>query len=222
MKKLPIGIIIFGIIFVLLGLHSLRGVLAYFTYQAVAPHIYKSVMARVYETEKFIEKEKWVEPEKITQAHHNLSLIKNQIQRYNEKYVKGKAIPLHWIIFIIFSLFTAGVFLYTGVSIFQLKPSARNWISLSFLAGFIWSLLFFGCAAADVFFITNLSERFAYIIAQIKEASLPKPQSLSMFMNIMLSGLAQKIIIFGYLVYLALMSVTSIFFSRPKIKQLFS
>jgi cytochrome b subunit of formate dehydrogenase len=222
MKKLPIGIIIFGIIFILLGLSSLRGLITYFTYRSVAPYIHKAVMARVYETEKLIEKEKWAESEKIRQASQNLQEIKIQMQKYKDKYIKGKAIPLYWAIFIIFSLLTTGVFLCTGVSIFQLKSGVRNWISASFLAGFIWSLLCFGCAASDVFFITNLSDRFSSIIAQIKGHPLPAAQSFSIFRAIILFSPAKKIIIAGYAVYLTLMSATSIYFARPKVKELFN
>jgi len=222
MKKLSIGLIIFGIIFIFIGLHSFRGVVTYFACKAVAPQIHKTVMTKVLEIEALIKtKGNNNKDAKIVEAQTQLQQIKNEMAKYKEKYIKGNLIPAPMILFIISSIFTAVIFIYTGISILQLKPSTRKWISMSFLSGTLCSFIFLWSAGSTTYFITNLSDRFVEIFAMINGNIFPKRTGVMIVINLMLSEPIQATIVIFYTVYLAFISITSIFFARPKVKELF-
>lgn len=222
MKKPSIGLIIFGIIFVLIGAQSLQGVFVYFAHKEMAALAYKAVTMKIIETEKLMEKQKnEIESTKLAEAQAELQQIRNEMAGYKEKYVKGGWVPLPMIIFIISTLFVAVIFAYTGISILQLKYFARNLISMSFLAGLIYSFMFIWSAGSGVFFITNLTDRFSALFAALNGAPLPKPGGISAVINIFTSAHIRRIFFVSYMIYIAFMSTTSIFFARPKIKELF-
>ncbi len=222
MKKLSIGVIILGVIFILMGLSSLKGALTYFACKAVAPHIHKSVITKIIEAEVLIEKTKGSgKNEKILRAKTQLQQIKNEMKNYKERYIKGNLIPFPMMIFVAASLFTAAIFMYTGISILQLKPFTRKLISMSFLAGLVCSFVFLWGAGSSVYFITNLTDRFAEIFAMINGNIHPKKEGISAVIRLFLSEPTSRIIVMFYTMYLAFMSITSIFFARPKIKELF-
>jgi hypothetical protein len=222
MKKPSIGLIIFGVIFILIGLSSLKGALTYFACKAVAPHIHNAVITKIIEAEDLIKTKKdggknVQRPEAKTQ----LQQIKNEMKDYKEKYIKGNLIPVPMMIFAAVSLFTAAIFMYTGISILQLKPFTRKLISMSFLAGLVCSFAFLWGAGSSTYFITKFTDRFAEIFAMINGNIFPKRTGIMAVVNLMLSEPIQTIIVTFYIVYLAFMSITSIFFARPKIKELF-
>jgi hypothetical protein len=221
MRKPSLGIIIFGIVFILCGFQCLRGVIAYFAYRATAPYIYKSLTVKSNEMEEFLKEKVKDNPIKVKKVQEKFELIKQDIKIYKEKYIETKMVPIPTLIFVVISLSASGIFLFTGVSIIQLRHSARKWISVSFLAGFIWVVLYFWNAGSTVSFIMRFADRFATIFAYLNEKTLSELPSISGFEKIMLSPLNKRIIFVFFAIYLAFMSITSIFFSRPKIKEQF-
>lgn len=150
MKKPSKGIIIFGIIFVLCGLNCLKGLTVYFAYRTATPYIYKSITIRTAEMEEFLKEKIKENPEKKQKTTKNFKAIKQDIQKYKEKYINNKTVPLSIIAFLVISLISCGIFLFTGISVIQLRIGARQWISISFLAGLIWILSFLYASASTV------------------------------------------------------------------------
>jgi len=117
MRKPSVGIIIFGIVFVLCGLRCLSGAVAYFAYREITPYIYKALEAKSNELEKLLQEKESTQGAKVIQAQKQLQTIKQDIQRYRERYVKGKMAPWSTLIFVIISFVAAGIFCYTGIAI---------------------------------------------------------------------------------------------------------
>jgi len=221
MRKPSVGIIIFGIVFVLCGLRCLSGAVAYFAYREITPYIYKALEAKSNELEKLLQEKESTQGAKVIQAQKQLQTIKQDIQRYRERYVKGKMAPWSTLIFVIISFVAAGIFCYTGIAIIQLRVFARKLISISFLAGLIWIIALFWSASASAAYITKFTERFVALFASLNNTTPALPLYDSSVKNILLSVFGKRIIFICAAIYLTFMAITSIFFSRPKIKEQF-
>lgn len=218
MKKPSVGIVIFGILFVLIGLQLFKGLTTYSAYKRVAPYIYDAVMAKMQEAGALIKTEN-IEAVKAAQINSQITIVEDQMQEYREKYLEGKAVPALTLAFIVFSIVAAVMFVFTGISICRLRTFSRFWISMSFLTGFIWIFLFFASTMSALAFIDGFTRRSLAIIAQIKSEPLLAPRSIFAVIDNLLLRVNSGVIIRTFFAYLVFMSITSIFFSRPKVRE---
>lgn len=223
MKKPSIGVVIFGVIFILIGLKCLvNAPLMYFTYRSMAPVIYETVTAKISETENLMETKKTdTKPAILAKAQTELKSIKQQMHEYEINYVTHKVIPLHIVLVLFALLVSAGIFIYTGIAILQLKHYARKWITGSFLTGLLLSLFVLYGVGASVLFIATLTERFSSIIYQITGNSTFQGNRFSELTDLFLFSPGSKLIVTSLMIYLAFMAITSIFFARTKVKEQF-
>lgn len=218
MKKPSVGIVIFGIIFVLVGLQFSKGLTTYSAYRGVAPYIYNAVMAKMQDAQELLKTEN-IEPAKVLAINSQIQVIKDQMEEYNQKYLERKAVPVLTLIYVVFSLLAFAVFVYTGISICRLQPFSRLWISISFLVGFIWVFLFFSSTMSALAFIDSFTERTVSVLAQIKGESLPAARSIFAVIDSLLDRVNRGVMMRTFFVYLIFMAITSIFFSKPKVKE---
>ncbi|MBD3245591.1 MAG: hypothetical protein GF333_01090 [Candidatus Omnitrophica bacterium] len=224
MKKPSAGVIIFGILFILFGLLCARGVLTYFAYRDVVPHMYRGMVTRTGELERLTDEKAAENPERAARARRELKDIRADIRRFHQRFIMRPGVPVSALLFIVCSALSAGVLVFTGYSLIRLRPDARKWIAFSFAAVFAWLVLLFVSAYLTTFPVSRLAARFhaftKYLNGQSASLIPSGPGARGMWDFI--PQIYLNIVYVSACIYLVALALTSIFFSREKIKTQFS
>lgn len=224
-KTVPsIGIIIFGILFVLAGLHQLRsGVAVIMTKKVIAPIVYDAGIQRVNELENFIgQKTLGNEQDRKQSIYAGVNQIKSVLENYKAHYVDKK--DFSWVtkIFLIACVLSAGLFLYSGIALLQLRTNASSCVAYSLAMGIIVSFIFLWDIFIDVAFVLRLSEEVSRIFS-LAQGNTPPPASSNLELaQSILTPVAGMMLSFYFSCYALFTSLTALYFRRPKVKAQFN
>jgi hypothetical protein len=223
-KTVPsIGVIIFGILFVGIGLYQLySGFTVITAKKAIAPVVYNAGVQRVHDLEKFIDQRtQGYEQNKKQVIYADVNQMKSALQNYRVHYVEKNDFSWATKIFMVVCLAAAGLSLYAGIALLKLRTHALLCVALSLAAGLVLSFVFLWDTFNDIAFILRLSEKIMTIFSHIQGSALPATMSNVALAKSVLTPLTSMTLSFFFSCYALFTSITALYLRRPKVKAQF-
>ena len=213
----------FGVLFIILGILQFKYPVAFFmlykSEKPVTSYVSEGGLKRVNEAENLIEgKSKNYSKEKRAMLNKELSIIRKEILDYKAKYVDKKSLPLPTKLLIIFSLISAGLFIYTGILILKLSPSFKPYLFSSIVFGLFTILILGWEIFYTVSFVFHLTDKFSILLSKINQTPAPIIHSnLSTLKSFFLQPIVAAVAITQPLFVVIII----IFFNLPRVKEQF-
>jgi len=223
MEKKLLGIRIFGLIFIVLGISQLKFPLTYImlykTNKPITNYIYTGAANRISHIDKLIsEKEKNLSKDEAAVIRQELDLLKHKTSTYKERYVDHRAMPLPVKLLILFSLISAALYVYTGYLIRNLKSAFQAYFVWSIVMGILVSFTFCWEIYSTVSSVIHLRDNFDILLSRINQVALPEVHA-----NLYIVKTMRFPQILGLVILVNIIFVLAIvyYFNRPVVKEQF-
>lgn len=221
-KKRSVGVTMFAIFIIVIGINQIiMPISMLFAHIIYAPSklssSYKNLAIRLAKADNYLRQhEKEYDAEKYNKLNQTFTQLKQALADFKKNYIYNIPYPLK--IFVLFSLLSGILFIYTGIVIFKLNSSFRIFLSLSLIAGLSNNLAFFWHFSAYFFPLVRIANLARMSVAIKHSATSPHMNSFSDILKI---TFFHPNVVICFIVYFVFVLISIYFFTRPTVKEQF-